>query len=317
MRIVVVGAGGLGSYVGALLARAGHQVTLVTRGKHLEAIRRDGLHVHTVAGDFDVHPKCAASALDLRGADLTFVTVKAYSLGDVADQVAHLARAGSIVVPLLNGVTAADRLVERGVARDRIVEGIAYMTAFRTEPGRIERKADHHRLLVGSSTGGDPEAIGRIEEAFADTDVEVVVSDDIAAELWMKMAVVCALCVLCGLTGKSMGPIREHRLGADLQKRAIAEVTSVARAQGVELPREAELTVGAALDAFPPDFVPSVIHDLHSGRATEMEELGGAIVRMAHETGMDVPLHEAATAAVQLAEPRAGAVASAASTGAE
>ena len=144
-----------------------------------------------------------------------------------------------------------------------------------------------------------------------------MVSDDIAAELWMKMAVVCALCVLCGLTGKSMGPIREHRLGADLQKRAIAEVTSVARAQGVELPREAELTVGAALDAFPPDFVPSVIHDLHSGRATEMEELGGAIVRMAHETGMDVPLHEAATAAVQLAEPRAGAVASAASTGAE
>ncbi len=246
-----MGAGGLGSYVGALLARAGHQVTLVTRGKHLEAIRRDGLHVHTVAGDFDVHPKCAASALDLRGADLTFVTVKAYSLGDVADQVAHLARAGSIVVPLLNGVTAADRLVERGVARDRIVEGIAYMTAFRTEPGRIERKADHHRLLVGSSTGGDPEAIGLIEEAFADTDVEVVVSDDIAAELWMKMAVVCALCVLCGLTGKSMGPIREHRLGADLQKRAIAEVTSVARAQGVELPREAELTVGAALDAFP------------------------------------------------------------------
>ncbi|HIE60656.1 MAG TPA: ketopantoate reductase family protein, partial [Microbacterium sp.] len=263
------------------------------------------------------HPKCAAAALDLRGADLTFVTVKAYSLGDVADQVAHLARAGSIVVPLLNGVTAADRLVERGVARDRIVEGIAYMTAFRTEPGRIERKADHHRLLVGSSTGGDPEAIGLIEEAFADTDVEVVVSDDIAAELWMKMAVVCALCVLCGLTGKSMGPIREHRLGADLQKRAIAEVTSVARAQGVELPREAELTVGAALDAFPPDFVPSVIHDLRSGRATEMEELGGAIVRMAHETGMDVPLHEAATAAVQLAEPRAGAVASAASTGAE
>ena len=303
MRIVVVGAGGLGSYVGALLARADHQVTLVARGEHLAAIRRSGLHVHTVAGDFDVQPECAASALELPGADLTFVTVKAFSLDDVADQVAHLARAGSIVVPLLNGVTAGERLVERGVASDRLVEGIAYMTAFVTEPGRVERRAEHHRLVVGSSTGSDPAAISLIAEAFHGTGVEIVASEDIAAELWMKMAVVCALCVLCGLTGKSMGPIRTHRLGADLQKRAIAEVTSVARARAVELPRDAELTVGAALDAFPPDFVPSVIHDLRSGRPTEMEELGGAIVRLARESDVDVPLHEAATCAVQLAEP--------------
>ena len=301
-----MGAGGLGSYVGALLARAGHQVTLVARGEHLEAIRRDGLHVHTVAGDFHVRPDCAASALELTGVDLTFVTVKAYSLDDVADQVAHLARTGSIVVPLLNGVTASEKLIQRGVAKERLVEGIAYMTAFRTEPGRIERKADHHRLVVGSSTEGDPAAIGLIEEAFRGTGVEIVVSQDIAADLWMKMAVVCSLCVLCGLTGKSMGPIRRHRLGADLQKRAIAEVTSVARARGVELRRDAEQTVGAALDAFPPDFVPSVIHDLRSGRPTEMEELGGAIVRMARESGIDVPLHEAATCAIQLAESEPG-----------
>ena len=303
MRIVVVGAGGLGSYVGALLARAGHRVTLVARGEHLAAIRRDGLHVHTLAGDFRADPECTASALELPGADLTFVTVKAYSLDDVADQVAHLARTGSIVVPLLNGVNASERLEEHGVAWDRLVDGIAYMTAFRTEPGRIERKADHHRIVVGSSTESDPAAIGLIEAAFPGTGVEIVVSQDIAAELWMKMAVVCALCVLCGLTGKSMGPIRTHRLGAELQKRAIAEVTSVARARGVELPRDAELTVGAALDAFPPEFVPSVIHDLRSGRRTEMEDLGGAIVRMAREPGVDVPLHIAATCAVQLAEP--------------
>lgn len=317
MRIVVVGAGGLGSYLGALLARASHQVTLVARGEHLEAIRRDGLHVHTLAGDFHVRPDCAASALELTGADLTFVTVKAYSLDGVADQVAHLARAGSIVVPLLNGVTATERLLERGVACDRIVEGVAYMTAFRTDPGRIERKADHHRLVVGSSTEGARAAIGLIEEAFRGTGVEVVASDDIAADLWLKMAVVCALCVLCGLTGKSMGPLRTHRLGADLQKQAITEVTSLARARGVELPRDAELTVGAALDAFPVDFVPSVIHDLRSGRPTEMGELGGAIVRMARESGIAVPLHEAATCAIQLAEAESGLVPPVASTEAE
>jgi 2-dehydropantoate 2-reductase len=303
MKAVVIGAGGLGSYVGALLARAGHYVTLVARGDHLSAIRRDGLHVESLDGDFDVRPEGAASALELQIADLTLVTVKAYSLDDVADQVAHLAGTGSVIVPLLNGVTACERLMEHGVAGDRLLDGIAYMTAFRTAPGQIQRRAAHHRLVVGSSTGADPAAIRVVSDAFDGTGVEIVASQDIAAELWTKMAVVCALSVLCGITGRSMGPIRTHRFAADLQERAIAEVTSVARARGVALSQDTEATVGKALDAFPADFVPSVIHDLRSGRPTEMEELGGAIVRMAREAGIDAPLHEAATCAIQLGEP--------------
>ena len=98
MRIVVVGAGGLGSYVGAVLRRVGRQVVLVARGDHAAAIRADGLHVATVAGDFEVRPDCVGSALELEGADLTLVTVKSYSLADVAPQVALIGRAGSVVV---------------------------------------------------------------------------------------------------------------------------------------------------------------------------------------------------------------------------
>ena len=303
-KVVVLGAGGLGSYVGALLARAEHHVTLVARGDHLEAIRRDGLHVESLDGNFDVRPVGVASAFELSSADLTLLTVKAYSLDDVADQVVHLARAGSIIVPLLNGVTACERLVEHGVADDQLLDGIAYMTAFRMGPGRIQRRAAHHRLVVGSSTGANPAAIRLVSDVFDGTGVEIVASEDIVAELWMKMAVVCSLSVLCGLTGESMGPIRTHRLAADLQERAIAEVTSVARARGVALPPNAEETVGEALDRFPADFVPSVVHDLRSGRRTEMEELAGAIVRMAREAGIAAPLHEAATCAIQLAEPK-------------
>lgn len=299
----MVGSGGLGSYVGAVLSRADHDVTLVARGDHLAAIRREGLQVQTVTGDFRVRPSAAESALELAGAELTFVTVKSYSLDDVAEQVAHLGRAGSVIVSLLNGVTASERLVARGVPGDRMVDGIAYMTAFRTGPGQIVRKAEHHRLVVGSTTGADEASLARIATAFAGTGVGVVSAQDIEAELWMKMAVVCSLSVICGLSGQSMGPIRSHRFGADLQRRAIAEVTAVARARGVDLSADADATVGAALDAFPPDFFPSVIHDLKSGRRTEMEDLGGAIARMARAAGVDVPLHEAATCAIQLGEP--------------
>ena len=84
-KVVVIGAGGLGSYVGALLARAGHHVILVARGDHLAAIRRDGLHVESSEGNFDARPVGVTSALELSSADLTLLTVKAYSLDDVAD----------------------------------------------------------------------------------------------------------------------------------------------------------------------------------------------------------------------------------------
>src|SRR5690606_988582 len=117
-------------------------------------------------------------------ADLVFVAVKAYSLDEVAPALARLAQGGATVVPLLNGVDVADRLESAGVPRDRVADGIAYLTAFRTAPGHIERKGMHQRLLVG---GGPAHTL--LSRAFADTGVEVVAAGDIRTELWMKMAV--------------------------------------------------------------------------------------------------------------------------------
>lgn len=304
MRAVVVGAGGLGSYIGALLSKAGHDVDLVARGAHADAIRSSGLHVETVHGDFEVRAACVESALELGGADLTVVAVKAFSLDEVAVQVAHLAERGSVVVSVLNGVTASERLAAAGCPDDRLVDGIAYMTAFRTAPGRVVRKAAHHSLVVGSSTGAPPSALDTVSEAFDGTGVDIVVADDIQPELWRKMAVVCSLSAICALSGESMGPVRTHRFGAELQRRAIAEVTSVARARGVAMASDAEEHIGSLLDAFPADFYPSVIHDLKRGRRTEMEQLGGVIVALGREVGIEAPLHEAATLAVQLGEAR-------------
>jgi ketopantoate reductase len=206
------------------------------------------------------------------------------------------------------------------------------MTAFRVEPGRVERRAAHQRLVVGSFAGAGGDAVAepidrvgadaaaqpiehagadaavplapieRVVQAFGGTGVEVVAADDIRVELWLKMAVVCSLSVICGLSGRSMGPIRAHRFGAELQRRAIAEVIDVGRANGVDLPDGTEEEIGTLLDAFPDDFHPSVIHDLKGGRRTEMEELGGVIVRLGRARDVPVPLHEAATLAVQVQE---------------
>ena len=302
MSIVVVGAGGLGSYLAAILTRAGQEVHLVVRGAHGDKVRSDGLQVHSADGDFVARPSCVDSAAAIARPHIAFVTVKAHSLADVGAQLRHLAQQGALVVPLLNGIDATDRLQELGVPADSLVAGVAYLTAFRTGPGVVERKGKHQRMFVGSPDGPNHERLATVVEIFEDTGVQLRVSDDIRLELWRKMAVVCALSALCGITNGPPGPIRGHPLGSTLQARAVAEVTSVARAVGVPLPEDEEARVSEILDAFSDDFYPSVLHDLRRGRKTEIEALSGTISRLGSSVGVETPLHDAATIAVQSME---------------
>jgi 2-dehydropantoate 2-reductase len=297
MKVVVVGAGGLGSYIGAVLDQAGHEVTLVTRGAHREAIERNGLQVRSHSGDFEARPRCVGSALEVDEADVAFLVTKTFSLDDVAPQVLHLVERGAAIVSLLNGVTAVDRLVGHGIPRDRLDDGVAYMTSFRVEPGVVERKAAHQRIVVGRFAEV-------MTELFEGTIVDVEAREDISVELWEKMAVVCVLSVLCALGERNMGSVRGHALGAELQRLAIAEVFDVGRAHGVAIPDDAEARIDETLDRFPDDFFPSVIHDLNQGRRTEMADLGGEIGRLGRTVDIATALHDAGTLIVQLAEAR-------------
>jgi len=295
MKIVVVGAGGLGSYIGAVLDQAGHDVTLVTRGAHREAIERAGLRVQSHAGDFTARPRCVGSAVEVDEADLAFLVTKTFSVDEMAPQLRHLASRGTAIVSLLNGVSTVERLVEHGIPREQLDDGVAYMTSFRVEPGVVERKAAHQRIVVGRF--GD-----LMTAAFGDTIVGAEAREDITVELWEKMAVVCVLSVLCALGERNMGSVRRHPLGAELQRLAIAEVFDVGRAHGVAIPDDAEMRIDATIDRFPDDFFPSVIHDLNQGRPTEMADLGGEIGRLGRAAGVATPLHDAGTLIVQLAE---------------
>ena len=269
MKAVIVGAGGLGSYVGAVLAQGGHEVTLVARGEHRSVIEEDGLQVRSHAGDFRVEVGCVGSALEVSDADLAFLVTKTFSLDEVAEQLSHLADRGAHIVSLLNGVTAVDRMEAHGIPREVVADGVAYMTSFRIAPGVVERKAAHQRFVLDA--GARP--LERIRDAFAGTLIDVETVDDIRVELWEKMAVVCSLSVLCAIGERNMGSVRRHPFGAELQRLAIAEVLDVGRASGVQIPPETHAKIDATLNRFPDDFFPRVIHDLNQGRRTEMGDL--------------------------------------------
>ena len=298
MKVVVVGAGGLGSYIGAVLSQAGHDVTLVVRGAHRTAIEKNGLRVRSHAGDFDAKVHCVASAMEVDAADLALLVTKTFSLDEVADQLVHLSGSGAHVVSLLNGITALDRMELHGVSRNVMADGVAYMTSFRVEPGVVERKAAHQRIVLDASAG----PVSRMRQAFEGTLVEITTVPDIKVELWEKMSVVCSLAVLCAIGERNMGSVRGHPYGAELQHRVIAEVLDVGRANGVPIPSDTEKKISETLDRFPDDFFPSVIHDLNQGRRTEMDDLGGEISRLGRACGIPTPLHDAGSVIVHLAE---------------
>jgi 2-dehydropantoate 2-reductase len=300
MKIGVVGAGGLGGCLAAALHQAGHAVRVVDRGAHADAIRKVGLRILGLDQPLDVRLTVVDSVADLAGDDVVFVTVKAYALPDVVGGIRRVAETGTVIVPLLNGVEALDFFVEAGVPEPQLIGGAAYLTAFKTGPGSVERRGRHARLVVGELDGASTPRLSRLVSAFDATGIAVETTPDIRLELWRKMVLTCALAAGCGITRSPLGPVREHPLGRSLLERAAAEVVAVGQALGIGLTASDSARVLALMDTFPAGFYPSLLHDLNAGRPTEIDIWCGAIVRFGRRTGVPTPTHDAATAAVQL-----------------
>jgi 2-dehydropantoate 2-reductase len=298
MRIAIVGAGGVGGYYGGLLARAGHDVELLARGAHLEAIRQRGLEIITPEERFVVHPRASDDARALQSPDAVIVGVKAYSLGEVAPAIAALAARGAMVVPLLNGVEAADQLRALGVAAASLVGGVTAISAARVSPGVVQRLSPFQRVIIGELGGGRSDRVERLVRALAECGVSAEHSPVILLELWRKLIFLASSAGACGMSRTSIGQLRDAPLGALLLERAIREAGAVARARGVDITTADEDRAIRFAAELPPAMRPSLLLDLESGRRTELAVLSGAISRYGRELGVPTPVHDTATATI-------------------
>lgn len=302
MRFAIIGAGGVGGYYGGVLARAGHEVDILARGAHLDAIRARGLEIVTPDERFTVTPNASDDVRAFSAPDVVIVSVKSYSLDEVAPGVAALASSGSAtVLPLLNGVEAAERLVELGVGSDAIVGGVTEISAIRVSPGTIERRSPFQRVVVGERAGGRSERVERIVRAFAEAGVTAEQSDAIAVDLWRKLIFLASAAAACGLARSTIGAVRDAPLGPLMLERAVAEAVAVARARGVPLTPADESRALGFLMGMPPAMKPSLVLDVERGSRTELDILSGAISRFAREVGVSTPVHDTATAALSAA----------------
>jgi 2-dehydropantoate 2-reductase len=294
MRIAVLGTGGIGGYFGGRLAAAGHDVTFLARGAHLEAIREHGLVVTSVAGDFTAESaRVTDDVASIGEVDFVLLAVKTWQLAPMLESLPSLVGPETAVVTTQNGVEAPGQ-VATVVGREAVLPGIAKIFAFIEAPGHITHAGGPASLVFDewSTLPGAPSArVTRLREAITASGAVSPVPEDIWAELWSKMLFVVPFGGLGAALDATIGELRSKPSSRALLEDAMREVEAVARARGIALPPTVVAGTMAFVDDQPADATTSLQRDLLEGRPSELDAWTGAVVRLAGESGVDVPLH--------------------------
>jgi len=304
IRVAVLGAGAVGCFFGGMLARAGREVTLIGRPVHVEAFKARGLHFEGPGFDEHVPVEASTDAAAVRGARLVLFCVKSTDTEQAAAQIAPFLDRDALVVNLQNGVDNTERIQAR-VAQP-VIPAVVYVATEMAGPGHLK----HHGrgdLVIGDLGGKLPAgALALVKHWFEAAGVPVVVSDNVAGELWAKLVVNCAYNALSAITQLPYGRMIEGAGIRDVMRDVVEETLAVAKASGVAMaPGMLERTYRIA-DAMPTQFS-STAQDLARGKPTEIEHLNGFVLRRGAALGVPTPANRALYALVRLLEskPRA------------
>lgn len=297
MDVLVFGAGSLGSLLGGLLARE-HDVALVGRSDHVEAIRADGL---AIDGEVEARVWPAATTAGTgHDADLAVVAVKSHDTPDAATALAT----GSVeaVLSVQNGLGNEETLAAAVDAP--VLAGTATYGAERTSPGRVTCTG-LGEVTLGPWRGGSPDVADRVGAAVADAGIETTVTGNVSRHLWRKLAINAGGNAITALARVENGALRTDPPRA-ISRAAVRETVRVADAEGIALDEASVLgLLDDVLDATAPNRS-SMLQDVHAGRRTEIDAINGAVVDRAREHGLDVPVNETLAALVRTWEREQG-----------
>lgn len=300
MKFVVMGAGGVGGYFGGRLAEAGEEVWFVARGAHLEAIRREGLRVSSLAEDFEVRPAHATdNPSDAGVADVVLVCVKSWQTEEAARALPPVVRPATMVISLQNGATAAEE-IGRVVGLEHMLGGLCHIMTLVAGPGRIRHAGMEPKVTFGELDGSRSERCERLLSAFQKCrGLAAVLSEDVERDIWAKFVFISAVSGVGAVSRVPAGTMRRAPETRSLLEAAMREAEAVARARGVNLPQDIVARTMAFVDALPEAGTASMQRDIMEGRPSELEAQSGAVVRLGRDLGVPTPVHSCLYAALK------------------
>jgi 2-dehydropantoate 2-reductase len=293
MRFAILGAGAVGGYYGAKLARAGHDVTFIARGAHLQAIRERGLHVKSpMLGSFAIRAPAEDDTTRVGTVDVVILAVKAYDNPTALPLIAPMMGPATAVLTIQNGVDSPSEAAAM-VGEQAVIGGTTYIATALSEPGIIEQTGTHRRIVFGEVFGDLPRLTARVRavhDALAGADIQSEVVDDGRVPIWEKFIFLAALAGFTGASRLSIGPLWADPIIRAQFLQGCREVERIARAEGVAVAADVVDRIDAYVRGIPGTMRSSLLIDLSQGKRIEVEALQGSVVRRAARLGLAAPI---------------------------
>lgn len=290
MKILIVGAGGVGGYFGGKLASAGYDVTFAARGEHYNAIMKDGLLVKSINGDFKINDaKVINKLLDMKEADLVLLGVKAWQVREIAPDLKRIINENSTILPLQNGIAAVDELQEH-IDKKNIITGLCRIMSRLESPGVINHFGVSPFILFGESDNRITDRVKNIKEMFDKAGINSRIAEDINAELWKKFISICVSALLA-VTRSTYGEVRGLKETRQLMIDLMNEIYLISQKAGINIePDFVEKTL-SFIDTFPYDSTSSLTRDVWDGNPSEIEYQNGYVSRLGVKLGIPTPVN--------------------------
>ncbi len=292
MRFTFIGAGAVGGFYAALLARKGYDVSLVARGAHRDAIARDGLRVDGPLGDFTVKVRAEADPAKLGATDVVVMAVKTYDHATAIPMIRPLMGPNTIVLPLQNGVDSAEDIAAV-IGEPATLGGSTYIATAIEGPGFIKQTGTHKRIVFGEYFGARDrvsDRVQRIADAMLESGIDAEPVADARAAVWEKFTYLAPFAAFTGASRLPIGPLWADEEIRPMFIEAVSEVRRVAAAHGIPLAPDHLEKINTYVAKLPPSTRSSLLIDLSQGKRIEVEALQGSVVRRGRKTGVPTPI---------------------------
>ena len=299
LKVAVVGAGGTGAYYGGALAKAGHDVTFIARGSHLDAINKSGLQLNTVLlGDFHLDSPATDDMSSIGPVDLVIFAVKSWGTETAIADMAGLVGNNTLIISTQNGIDS-ERLLSDAFGKEHVLGCTATVSSMITSPGVVTQAGGPGSLVIGALTEGQSARVNDLATQCVEAGIAAETHENIELAIWEKFTFICALSGMTALTRKPIGEIFAQESTTRMYLQVLSEVAEVGRASGIPLPQSIAADLLATTQAREPFIIGSMGHDLIANNPIEISLLNARVVELGKTHNIKTPANFAIEAALR------------------
>lgn len=289
MRILVLGAGGVGGFFGGRLVEKGEDVTFLVRSKRKKQLEERGLVIRSVNGDFSFQPKLITKEDRTAPFDVILFSTKAYHLNEAIQDLKPFVGESTVIIPLLNGIAHLS-LLQKEFGEEKVIGGLCFIETTLNDEGEIVQTSAANRLVFGEMKSQHAEKIKHISKAFAGTKSSFVLSENITQDMWHKYLFITVMSGVTTLMRAPIGPIRESEGGHDFIRNLFEECVQIMRCIGAPVKDDITEEHMKTIDKISYDMKSSMQRDMEKGSSIEGTYLQGYLLDVAKQFSIEAPL---------------------------